>query len=164
MKKFLSTLLIGSMLSMSLPAFADPTPALPEAPALVAGEPDVGAAVSPMKKGQTAPFTGVLLSPRAVATVTVNLQSIEEKIKIEVNRATELAKVKCDADVNAEKIKAEADTKVFQAQLEARNAELKILTDRLEKEEKAKPNLLLWTGGGVLGGVLLTVLVVHATK
>ena len=163
MKKFFTSLLIGSMISMSVPAFADP-PSIPDAPSLVEGEKDVGAAISPMKKGQTAPFTGVLLSPKAVATVTVELQSIAEKVKIEVSRATDEATARCDARVNEEKIKAEAGVKILNAQLESRLAENKILTDRLEKEEKSKPNLMLWTGGGVVVGVALTVLVVQVTK
>lgn len=161
MKKFLSALLIGTMLSTSLPVYAEP-PELPT-PELVAGEKDVGAALSPMRRGQTAPFTGVLLSPRAAANITVELRNVEERIKIAIERQQAEDAAKCTAKVEEGKIKSVADTKVFQAQLDSANKQNSILTQRLLKEEQDRPNVLLWTSLGAAGGVVVTVLVVFAT-
>lgn len=152
-KKFIATMLTCAMLATSTAGLAQ---TIPPAPALVAGEPDVGNALSPMKKGQTAPFTGVLLSPGAVATVSVNLQSINDKIKIEVEKAQGDDKAQCDAATSALKIQAVADGKRLQAELTASTTDNKVITDRLAAAEKDRPNLTLWVSGGVLGGVLLT--------
>lgn len=152
-KKFIATMLACAMLATSTAGLAQ---TLPPAPALVAGEADVGNAVSPMKKGQTAPFTGVLLSPGAVATISVNLDSITDKIKIEVEKAQGDDKAQCDAATNALKIQATADNKRLQAELMASTTDNKTITDRLAAVEKDKPNLTLWVSGGVVGGIVLT--------
>ncbi len=162
MKRWIARLLIGAMLSTTVPVFAE-TPELPT-PALVAGETDVGEAISPMRKGQLAPFTGVLLSPRAAARITVDLQNIDETIKIAVERMKAEDNARCDAKVADEKIKSDADSKVFQAQLEAANKQNAILSQRLDKEEKDRPNMVFWTVLGAGGGVVVTVLVVLATR
>jgi hypothetical protein len=158
-KKYIATLIIGAMLSTSTVGLAQ---SIPIAPAPVAGEVDPGNAISPMKKGQTAPFTGVLLSPQAVATITVNLNSIADKIKIEVTKAHGDDKAQCDALVNTIKINADADSKRLNAQLTASKADNKVITDRLAKAEKSAPNLSLWVGGGVLGGIVLTLVTTFA--
>lgn len=172
MKKRFASLVAFTVISTSIPAFADPpTPApstIPVAPPLQPGEPDVGTAISPMKKGQVAPFTGVLLSPAAVATTTVNLNSIKDQVKIEVDHANAVAQAQCTAATNAAKIQADADAKIAQAKLDAALSENKILTDRLQKVESSQPNVVLLLGGGVLVGVGITVLTAwgmnHATK
>lgn len=154
MKKLLSILIIGAMLSTSLPAHADPpTPAL-------AAEQSSGAAVAPMKKGQIAPFTGVLLTPEAVATVTVELNTVAEKIKIAVERAQEEAAAQCTAQVNEVDIKATTDKKVLEANLEAQIKENEVLADRLKKAEKKGPPTMFWFGTGAAAGVLTTVLII----
>ena len=60
-----------------------PTVLLPE------GEPNPGAAISPLRKGNKAPFTGVHLSPEAVATLLAHYKFLADQIEIEVNRARE---------------------------------------------------------------------------
>lgn len=156
MKKLISALLIGAMLSTSVPAFAEPPAPAPTT--------DVGEAVSPMRKGQVAPFTGVLLSPTTSARITVDLRSIPDQIKIEVDKATADGTARCSAAVSAQQIKAEADAKVAQAKLDASLSVNKTLTDRLKAEEKNHSNTALWAGGGVIVGVVGTVLVVVLTK
>lgn len=160
MKKFLASLLIGTMLSTSLPAFAE-VPKL-VAPSLVEGETDVGEALSPMKKGQKAPFTGVLLSPRAAAKITVELQNIDEKIKLAVDRIQAEDAIRCEAKVNETQIHADADKKVLQARLDASLKDNNVLIKRIEKEEKDRPNVWLWATGGAVGGVVTTVLIIVA--
>lgn len=158
MKRIISLLLIALMLSAPVASYADPIDLT--APTLQAGERDVGAAVSPMKKGQSAPFTGVLLSPAAVATVTVQLKSIADVVKLEVDRANNESKVRCDAALEDSRIKSDADAKVAQAKLEASMKENQILTDRLDKEESARSNTIWWAGGGFVVGVATTILTV----
>lgn len=164
-KKLVSLLMICAVLFAPCPALAQTE--LPQPPTPSADEPDVGAAVSPLRRYQVAPFTGVLLSPRAVAVVTTELKSIESRIKIEVDRATATCEARADFRVTEEKIKAEADKKVMSAQLETRSKENQVLTDRLERAEKSAGDKQWWAGGGFVGGALVTILIVfgvsHAT-
>lgn len=173
MKKLIASLLIGAQLAVAFPVYAqDPPPpgtiALPDAPKPAPGEPDVGAAISPMKKGQVAPFTGILLSPKATATIIAQLNTLQEQIKIEVDHARAEEKAKCDFRVAEVQTTAEADRKVLQAQVDARNKEINILNGVIKQHEENKPNTPLWvglgTGLGFVVGAGLTVLTVYAVN
>lgn len=155
-KKFIASLLIGAQLSIAVPAFADPV-VLPQPPVPIPGEVDVGAALSPMKKGQIAPFTGVLLSPKATATIVAQLNSLQEQINIEVEHARAEERARCDFRVSEQETTCTADKKVLQAQVESRDKQLQILNEQLKKEQESRPNTTLWVGLGVGGGFLLGV-------
>ena len=144
----------------STSAFADNI-SLP-LPKPIPGEVDVGAAVSPMRKGQIAPFTGVLMSPKATASIIVELNSISTKIQIEVNKVKSEDKAYCDSRVNEANITAETRVKIMQATIDFNTKERKILEDRLKREESSSPNVALWAGGGFVIGVATTVLTVFA--
>lgn len=172
MKKLLAPLLILSHLTAVAPSWADPvtlpsTITLPEQ-APVKGEPDVGAAISPLKKGQVAPFSGVLLSPRATATIIAQINSVTDRIKLEVDHARAEAAAHCEYEVSELKTHAEADTKVLQAQLDERDKRLTILNEQLKQEESNRTNTPLWvglgTGAGVVVGIATTVLAVYAVN
>jgi hypothetical protein len=158
MKKFLASLVIGTMLSTSFPLFAE-GPKL-ETPALIDGENDVGEAVSPMKKGQKAPFTGVLLSPRAAAKITVEMNNIDEKIDLAVKRTSEEDAARCTAKINEANINSDADKKILQARLDASLKNNDTLINRINKEEKNRPNVWFWASAGAASGVLTTILIV----
>ena len=160
-KKFISTILIASQLFVSLPASADVT-TIPPPPPPVPGEVDVGAAISPMKKGQTAPFTGVLLSPKATATIVAQLNLMQEQIKIEVDHARGEERAKCDFNTAELRTRLETDKVILQAQIDEHNKRIDILTDQLKKEESSRPSAGTWFGIGGLAGVGLTILTVFA--
>lgn len=166
-KKLLACLLIGAQLGVVTPAFADPV-TLPDAPKPAPGEIDVGAAVSPMKKGQPAPFTGVLLSPKAVASVIAELHSVQDRVKLEVDHANAVAAAQCDFKVSETTTRLEADKKVIQAQADEQAKRIAALNDALKKEEDSRPNTPLWVGlgigGGFVAGVAVSVLAVYAVN
>lgn len=154
MKKLLSSMLIGLMLTSSIPVFAVEPGSTAETKAIIA----------PVKKDQPAPFSGVLLNPQASATITVELNSLQEKVKIAVEKNEAENIVRCEAHVNEINIKAETDQRILQSRLDAAMKENKVITDRLANVEKDRPNLWLWTSAGVLGGIASTVLIVVITK
>ena len=163
-QRFLAALMVAVMLVTSTgTAFAEPLN-LPPVPELVEGEPDVGEAISPMKKGQKAPFTGVLLSPAAVAKVLTELKYLQEKIDIEVQREVKTCTAECTFKIETVKIELETDKKILQAKLEAEEKQNKILVDRVKKLEKNQPNVLLWSAGGAVVGVLTTIAIVFAVS
>lgn len=174
MKKLIASLLVGAQLALSVPTFAQDAPAkqatavtIPQAPTPLPGEPDVGAAVSPMRRGQVSPFTGILLSPKAIATIMVELNSIQDVVKIETDRVKAEADARCEFRVSQLKIAMEADAKIAQAKLDARQRELDVVTERLKKVENSSPDPLLWGGLGFGAGalsVILTIVIVQATE
>jgi hypothetical protein len=172
-KKLIASLLIGAQLVVAAPVYAqDPPPVgtvtLPEAPKPAPGEPDVGAAISPMKKGQVAPFTGILLSPKATATIVAQLNTLQEQIKIEVDHARAEEKAKCDFQVAETRTHLEADKKVLQAQVDSRDKQINILNGVIKQHEENRPNTSLWvglgTGLGFVVGAGLTVLTVYVVN
>lgn len=172
LKRLIVSSLIASQLALTFPVYADEvdppigTLTLPPAPPPVAGEVDVGSAISPMKKGQIAPFTGVLLSPKASATIIVQLNLLSEQIQIEIDRVKGEEKAKCDFRVAETSNTLTTDKKILQAQLDEREKRINIVTDALKKEENSRPNLPLWvgvgTGAGFVLGVGLSILTVYA--
>ncbi len=167
LKKFTAFALVAAQLSVVAPAFADP-PAptqitLPDVP-LQPGEPDVGAALSPMKRGQQAPFSGVLLSPRAAATILVQINSIDAQIKIEVDRARAEDQAQCDFSVKETVTTMSAEQKILQARSDAQAKQIDVLNDQLKREEAQRSNNTLTLGLGVAGGVILTVLTTFAVS
>jgi hypothetical protein len=163
-KKFISSVVLLTYVLSATPALAQSAVDVPPAPEPFPSEPDLGAAITPLKKGYPAPFTGVLMSPKAVATVIVELNSFDDRIKIEVDRALGECQARCDFKVNEVKIKAESDAKISAAHLKFLSDENTVLQNRLKKVEESQPNLMLWAGGGLVGGIAMTVLTVFAVS
>lgn len=121
------------------------------------GEIDPGEAISPMKKDQRAPFSGVLLSPKAVAKVIVDLRSLDDKVKLEVKQATEIQSAVCLREKNEITIKAEADKSILNASIQEKLRVIKLYEDQLKKESsKTDPGTLVGIGAAV--GAILTTL------
>ncbi len=133
-------------------------------PEKIEGEADVGEAISPLKLGQRAPFTGVLLSPAAVAKMLVELKSIDDKIKIETERATKICEAQCEFRVKETKIELETDKKILIEQLKFQKEQNKILEDRVQKYESKQQPVALWAIGGFGLGLATTILIVFATS
>lgn len=168
LQKTIFSTLLASILTLSVSFFGHAEQTIPPPPPPVPGETDPGSVISPLKKGQIAPFTGVLLSPQAVATVTVELNSTQERLKIELDRVKSEETAKCDFRVAEVKTNAEADVKVLLAQLEASNTVSNVISERLKKEEEDRPNLSLWvgvgTGMGFVVGVATTILITYSAN
>jgi len=121
------------------------------------GEIDPGEALSPMNKGQKAPFTGVLLSPKAVAKVIVDLKSVDDKVQLEVGNAVRMQQEICLREATKTNITVEADKKILMASIDEKIRTIKLYENQLKKEtKKADPGMVL--GIGVAIGVALTTL------
>lgn len=125
-----------------------------KSPAPSPDEKDVGPAISPMKKKQIAPFTGVLLSPAAVAAVITDYKTAEQKTEIEVKKAVGLIEAKRAFDVSEIKASSEADKKIMKASLDEKTARIKILEDQVANV----PSRTTWAGIGFVGGVIFSAL------
>jgi hypothetical protein len=163
MKRILSLLTCLSIIFTTSIVRADDL-SLPPAPSPVEGEIDVGAAISPMKKGDKAVFTGLLLSPRAVATVMAQINALKGQIKIEVDRTKGEERARCEFRVSEQRNVLETDKKILQVQLESTQKDLQMLSTRLKEERAVQQNAQLWTGLGFAGGVVATIVTVFAVK
>lgn len=167
MKKIIVfNLLIAQLMSQVAPAMADPITQKSETTTLIqslpnlqptTGEIDVGAAISPLKKGQISPFTGVLLSPKATASIIVQMGNLQEQIKIEADNAKEKAEAQCEYDKSSQKIEFETDKKILQAQLDSKILQISELDKIIKENEKNKSNTPLWVGAGIAGGLIVGV-------
>jgi hypothetical protein len=158
-KKLLAVCLVASQLTLPMIAYADPNVPVVVAPT---AEADVGSAISPMKKGQAAPFTGVLFSPKASATIITQLANLDAQIKIETDKVLSDAKAQCTYQVSETRNVLETDKKIIQANLDTQKLQVNMLTVALKKAEADRPNLPLWISLGFGGGVAITVLTAFA--
>lgn len=127
-------------------------------------EKDPGSVLSPLRKGQKAPFTGILLSPSSVAYIIVEMETFQEKINFEISRAVKINQTECERNASNSEARTTADKKELQAQINENNRKINILNEQLKKEKKSQTNPGLWLGLGVAGGVVLTVLTTFAVS
>lgn len=131
---------------------------IPTAPTVQIGEPDVGPAISPMKRGQQAPFTGVLLSPAAVASIISDINHKNDLIKVEVDKATKTLAAKHEFETNLLKLRSESDAKITQMRIDDQRKEIDRLDAQLIKEREDRPNPMTWAAIGLGTGILLSTL------
>lgn len=121
------------------------------------GEIDPGEALSPMNKGQKAAFSGVLFSPKAVAKVTVDLKSVDDKVALEVGNAIRVQQEVCARDATQTQITVEADKKILMASIDEKMRTISLYEEQLKKESRKLDSGLL-VGIGIAVGVSLTTL------
>lgn len=142
--------------------------AIPNPPEPFPGEQDVGAAISPMRKSQGAPFTGVLLSPKAVATIVAELNSISARVKIEVDKTRGEEQARCEFKTSELRTTLEADKKILSAQLDERNQRINVLMRQVKEDESRRVDTPLWmgvsAGAGFVVGIAATVFTVYAVN
>jgi len=161
MKKFTSALLVVCMLSSSTTVYADENVEIPkvETPQ---GEVDPGEVISPMKLSQKAPFSGVLLSPKAVATITARFLSISDRIAIAKQEATDVAQEECRNEKSITKIQNDADTEILKARIENNQRIIGSYEKTLSEIKSSQTDPALLIGLGAIGGAAVTVVTIFA--
>jgi hypothetical protein len=120
-------------------------------------EANLGAVISPLKTGQRAPFTGVLLSPMAAASVIVTFDDQAERIKIETDRVAAATSASCTFSLKELEAKTIADKAVLSAQLDTFKTNNTALNKQLAAAEAARTNPWLWASLGAGGTALVAV-------
>lgn len=154
MKRFVAVMLAVSLVAPTV-AHADIDIPMPQTPP---GEISVGPAVSPMKKGQTAPFSGVLLSPEAVAKVIVDYNNQKAQSKIEADKAREIQKAQDQLVIDNLVADLRREKEISDAQRKSASEQMQVLNKQLDESEKNKPNATTAAGLGALAGAALVVL------
>jgi len=165
MKKAISSLLIATMLAASVPAWADP-PATP-APAVTATAsataPTPPPVISPLQKGQAAPYTGVLLSPPAVAQIVAQQDTSKAAAALAIQHQSEIDAAQQKYALDSAATTCTADKTILQAQVTDGQKQNQILTQQL-KSATSGPGAPVWIGVGFVGGVVVTVLTAFAVS
>ena len=121
-------------------------------------------AISPLKKGQPAPFSGVLFTPRAAASVATEISTFRERSKIEITAAVASAEARKDFKYNEAAAACSTDKSVLGTTVEAEKSRSILLEKEVQKLKDEMPSRNLWLGAGVLGGATLTLLTVFAVS
>lgn len=160
MKRFVSTVLVATMVATSVPAWADPpTPAPTPAPSSSAPLPTI----TPLQKTQPAPYTGVLLSPEAIAKIVADKDAAAKEKELAVKHQQELDAAQHKYDLDQATTTCTADKSIMQARIDDNLKQIKILEDQLKKQSGG-PGPGTWIGLGAVGGVVLTVVTVFAVS
>tara|TARA_Y100000310_G_scaffold345054_1_gene461443 strand:- start:2182 stop:2757 length:576 start_codon:yes stop_codon:yes gene_type:complete len=139
---------------------------LPPPPELESDEVSVGKAISILKKGQTAPFTGVLLSPDATAELITTLESYDSECQLKIDKELQLQKATHDLKYEQLEITHNTYKSNCEIKLSSRDDTIKVLNATLEKHTNPKTEWWFIGGltGGFLVGVSITIATVYATS
>jgi len=118
--------------------------------------------ISPLKKGQKAPFTGVELSPKAVAEMMTMISSVDDEIKIEVDKTKSDVMAQCNFKSAEQRTICETNAKITLAQLNEQKSVNSTLINQLKKEESKHSNTFLMLSLGFASGTIATILSVFA--
>lgn len=164
-EKFLPILLVASMFSSNVYAQSPPVkqPTIPSPDP----EPEEKARISPLFVGDVAPFTGILFSTRATATVLAEIDAFPERLDAEVKKSKKEAEAQKKFELSELDARTTREKLLIKADLEAEqklNKKLKEDVKRLEDEVSNSPSRAVWAGLGAAGGILVTVLITFAVN
>mgnify|MGYP005834630607 CR=1 FL=1 len=155
MKRFVSSLLVAATLATSAPAYADEL--------VLTTEPAVTAYVTPLNKGQPAPYIGVLLSPGAVAKLVAEKEAAAKALQLAVQHQADIDAAKLKFEIDRLTTTCNTDKKILQSQVEEGRKRVDLLSEQLQKETGSISWKSLGVGAGVgVGLTLLGVFIVGA--
>ena len=112
--------------------------------------------IASIKKGQVAPFSGILLDKKAEATITAKRESAVKICEIDKNYTIKKLKSECDFNKRILTIQKDSDKKKHDALMDLKKAEVKRLEIALKKSQKPDYSRL-WFVGGFVAGIGLSV-------
>ena len=119
------------------------------------------ATVSPLVKGQAAPYSGVLLSPPALAQIVAQQDTSVAAIQLAVQHQTSVDAAQLQYQIAQQATTCTTDKTDLQAQIDDGKNQINVLTTQLKKNTGG-PGAPVWIGVGVVGGIVLSVLTVFA--
>ena len=179
MRRFFAALVAGSLVFAPVTAYASPyqidvsalmAPPIDDGDPVLEGPVELPGTVpqtSYVKKGQEAPFEGVLLNPRAAAEVQVFKEQAEERCAIRVEREVGIAKAELQHEVDVTQAKLDAETRRRALEESINEQHIAFLSVELEETQKRIPKRNwgpVWFAGGVVSGVLVILAGAYAVK
>ena len=155
MKKLIALMLISSITFSSVARGEETTKNTTVSN--IATKPEDPGLLAPLNKGQISPFSGILFSPRAAASVATDLSTLKDKIKIEVDAAVKSTEAKKDFAYNELNTVCISDKTKLNATIDSNQKKILDLETDLKKAQETVANKPMWIGFGVVGGIVLTV-------
>jgi hypothetical protein len=116
-----------------------------------------------LQKSQPAPFTGVLLSPEAAASIISQKDTWSAQLDLAVNHQSQLDGAQLKYQVDSLTTTFTADKRILQAQVDDGKRQVGILNDQI-KQQSSGLSAPVWFGIGGAAGIVLTVLTVFAVS
>ena len=154
MNKCISVLCVFLLIWAPTIAYAEDTPPAP-VPKVDLGKVDLGK-VSQLRKGQHAPFAGVLLSDEAAARLFADIKFSERECQLRLSRELKINTLQLTSQIDALKLRLDIETTRSIGLLQVRDERIKFL----EKNWRPTPwyeSGEFWFAMGVVGGILITV-------
>jgi len=131
------------LISFPLLAFADDTPK-----------------IKPMNKGEVAPFAGVLFNSTAIAQTIAEKEYNAEQCRLRTEHLEQKEKAKCDLLVSTVRVEVDFLQKKYDSILKIKDEEV----NRLQKFALEKPNKNShwWLAGGMVAGIVTSVVIFYA--
>lgn len=120
------------------------------------GEADPGNVLVVTKKSAPAPFTGILLSPRAVAELLSKLEAAKKEADLAAARAREEQRTKDETEIKGLQIELGAEKRSAEERLAIRDNRISALEKDLVKSQEDKPNPVTWFAVGATSTALIT--------
>ena len=117
--------------------------------------------VAAIKKGQKAPFDGILLDKKAEATITAKRESAVKICELNKDYTIKKLKAECDFEKRVLTIEKDSDKRKHDGLMKLKNAEVKRLEEALKKSQKPDYSKL-WFVGGFVAGVGLSIGIFYA--
>ena len=127
----------------------------PSPPAIAADSINLGK-VSQLRKGQHAPFSGILLSETAAARLFADLKFTERECQLRLTKELKINTVQLTSQIDALKLRLEVETTRTTSLLAVKDERIKFL----EKNWRPTPwyeSGEFWFAIGIVGGILITV-------
>ena len=147
---------LSIIVSLSIFLFSTNVYAAPSEVSLGAAGQTMGK-ISPLKKGQEAPFDGVLLDASAAAKLMVDQQESENQCKIETEKEVATVKAKLDLDLANARASNEALQKELDVRVSLKDEHIEFLEKQTLKNAKKADNSKWWLLGGIAAGIALTI-------
>lgn len=127
-------------------------------------EPNVGNAVASLKKGEQAPFNGILFSPGAAADMYSRIDSMDERIKLNVEKHVAMCVEEHEHRIRMLNIKHYTESDIASARFTAAIQRNDVLTKRIQQLEDDQVEPMWYVLLGTAAGALTTGLIISIVK
>jgi len=116
--------------------------------------------IKPMNQGESAPFAGVLFNSAAIAQTVAEKEYNSEQCRLRIEYLEQKEKAKCDLLVTTVKVEIDFLKKKYDSILKIKDEEV----NRFEKLALEKPNKNShwWFAGGMVAGIVTSVVIFYA--
>ena len=116
--------------------------------------------ITPLNEGETAPYTGVLFNPAAIAETIAQREALIAQHNLNLEILEESLRAECTLQLNNLTADLDLCNKKYNSMIEIKDQQIKSLQEMALENN----NSSWWFLGGIGTGILLTVGVVYALK